>query len=162
MTALRRTLLVFGATAALAVCAIAVASAVTHDDDSPSPQHTVRDFLLAAVSRHDGFDACRYVSQLTLVQVHAIEPRGMSCEAAISSSAHLTLGGRRITTEAQVKSLTYRAEAEPDGRERVTVSWRGASRSFVLRRATRSELVELGAPPTPWRIDSGVPELLTR
>ena len=162
MTALRRTLLMFGAAAALVPCAVVAASVVSHDDDSPSPQHTVRDFLVAAVARHDGLRACRYVTREALVDVHVIEPRGMSCEAAVSSYAHLTLGGERIDTEAALKSLTYRAEPEPGGRERVTVSAHGASRSFVLRRGTRRELVEYLAPSTPWRIDAGVTGLLTR
>jgi hypothetical protein len=162
MTALRRTLMLFGVTAAIAVGAIVVASVVTHADDSPSPQHTVRDFLVAAVARHDGLDACRYVARQALVDVHAVEPRGMSCEAAISSYAHLTLGGERVDTEAAVKALTYRVDDEADGRARVTVSANGASRSFVLERATRRELVEYSAPPTPWRIDSGIDRLVGR
>jgi hypothetical protein len=162
MTALRRTLVLFAVTAAIAVGAIVVASMVTHADDSPSAQHTVRDFLVAAVARHDGLDACRYVTRQALVEVHAIEPRGMSCEAAVSTSAHLTLEGVRVDTEAAVKALTYRAEDEAGGRVRVTVSAHGSSRSFVLRRATRRELVEFADPPTPWRIDTGVVGLLAR
>lgn len=157
-----RTLVAFVATAAIAVCAISVASAVTHDDGSPSPQHTVRDFLVAAVARHDGLRACRYVAREALVDVHEVEPRGMSCEAAVSSYAHLELGGRRIDTEAAVKALTYRVRNEPDGRELVTVSASGDSRSFLLRRATQNERVEYLAPATPWRIEAGFVALLGR
>ena len=162
MTALRRTLLMFGAIVALAVCAVVVASAVTHDDDSPSPQHTVRDFLIDAVVRHDGMDACAYATQRSLDQLSAAEPRGMSCVTAIASGAQLTLGGERIDTEAAVKALRYRVENEANGRAQVTVSARGASRSFVLRRGTRRELVVFSAPPTPWRIDSGFERLVAR
>jgi hypothetical protein len=162
MTGLRNTLLAFVATAALLVCAVTIAAEVTHNDDSPSPDHTVRDFLLAAVARHDGLRACRYVTRQALVHVHAIEPRGMSCEAAVSDYAHLNLGGDRVDAEAAVKALDYRAEAEPRGRERVTVSAHGESRSFVLRRATQRELVEYLRPPTPWRIDAGLDALVKR
>ena len=98
---LTRTLVAFVATAAIAVCAISVASAATHREDSPSPQHTVRDFLVAAVARHDGLRTCRYLAREALVDVHEVEPQGMSCEAAVSSYAHFELGGRRIDTEAQ-------------------------------------------------------------
>jgi hypothetical protein len=162
MTALRKTLLLFVAVAALAVCAAAVAATVTHEDDSPSPEHTVRDFLLAAVSRHDGLDACRYLTGQALAHVHAIEPRGMSCEAVVSDYAHLELGGDRVDTEAAVKALDYRTEPEPGGRERVTASAGGHSLSFVLRRATQRELVEYAKPPTPWRIDAGLDALVAR
>jgi hypothetical protein len=153
MTTLRKT---------LAVCAVAVAAEVTHGDDSPSPAHTVRDFLLAAVARHDGLHACRYVTRQALVDIHAIEPRGMSCEAAVASYAHLDLGGDGVHTEAAVKALDYRTTPEAGGRERVTVSANGDSRSFVLRPATQRELVEYSAPPTPWRIDAGLDALVTR
>jgi hypothetical protein len=159
---MHRVLIAFAASAVLAVCAVAVASTVTHDDDSPTPEHTVRDFLLAAVSRHAGLDACRYVTRDALVDIHAVEPRGMSCEAAFSSSAHLDLGGKRIVTEAAVKALSYQTETESDGRVRVTVSSGGDSRSFVLRKATQRELVEYSTPPTPWRVQAGVVPLLRR
>jgi hypothetical protein len=160
--ALRRTLIAFAATAAIAVGAFAGASAFTHDDGSGTPAHTVRDFLIDAVADRDGFDACDYLTRRSVQQVLATEPRGMSCEAAVASYARLTLAGERIDTEAAVKALTYRAVRQSDGSERVTVSWHGESRSFVLQRATHRELVEFGAPPTPWRIDSGLVELVRR
>jgi hypothetical protein len=159
---MHRMLLALAATAVLAVCAVAVASAVTHDDDSPTPEHAVRDFLLAALTRHDGLGACRYVSREALVDIHAVEPHGMSCEAAFSTSAHLDLGGRTVFTEAVVKGLSYESERESGGRVRVTVSSGGDSRSFVLRKATRGELVEYSTPPTPWRVVAGVVPLLKR
>jgi hypothetical protein len=162
MTTLRRTLVLFGATAAIAVGAIVVASVVTHGDDSPSPQHTVRDFLLDAVVDHDGMDACAYASSRSLQRLQATAPRGMSCVTAVADHAELTLGGERIATEAAVKALTYRAERQADGGERVTVSVHGDSRSFLLRRATQNERVEFEAPHTPWRIDAGFVELIAR
>jgi hypothetical protein len=162
MTALRRTLMLFAVTAAIAVGAFAVAAAMTHDDDSATPEHTVRDFLVSAVAEHNGFQACRYVTRRSLLALHAAEPRGMSCEAALSSYARLTLGGERVDSEAQVKALTYRVADESGGSARVSVSAHGGSRTFVLRRATRRELEEFHAPPTPWRIDSGVERLLAR
>jgi hypothetical protein len=119
MTTLRRTLVLFDATAAIAVGAIVVASVVTHGDDSPSPQHTVRDFLLDAVVDHDGMDACAYASSRSLQRLQATAPRGMSCVTAVADHAELTLGGERIATEAAVKALTYRAERQADGGERV-------------------------------------------
>jgi hypothetical protein len=162
MTPLRWTLLLFGATAAIAAGAFAVAAATTHDDRSGTPEHAVRDFLINAVAEHDGLDACRYVTARSLLELRAADPPGMSCEAAVSSNAHLTLGGERVDTEAEVKALTYGAEPEPDDRMRVTVSARGRSRTFVLQPATQRELVEYDRPPTPWRIDSGLVELTRR
>ena len=162
MTALRRTLIGFAATAVIAVGAFTGAAAFTHDDGSGTPEHTVRDFLVDAVADHDGFDACTYATGRAVQEVAAAVPRGMSCEAAVDSYARLTLGGERIDTEAAVKALTYHAERQADGSERVTVSEHGESRSFVLRRATRRELAEFSAPPTPWRIDSGLVELVRR
>jgi hypothetical protein len=159
-SAMRRSLVAIVVMAVLTVGAVAVAATVTHDDDSPSPEHTVRDFLLAAVSRHDGLRACRYLGEQAVIDVDRGEPRGMSCEAAVSDYAQLTLGGSRFTTEAAVKGLTYRAETARDGTVTVTVSSGGAARSFALRRATRRELVEYLQPPTPWRIEAGVAPLL--
>jgi hypothetical protein len=162
MTALRKTLLLFGVTAATAVAAFAVAGATTHDDGSGTPEHTVRDFLVSAVAEHNGFQACRYVTRRSLLALQASDPRGMSCEAALSSYARLTLGDEHVDSEAQVKALDYRVADEADGRVRVTVSAHGDSRTFVLRPATRRELVEYRAPATSWRIDSGLDGLLAR
>lgn len=162
MTALRSTLMLLAATAAIAVGAFAVAAAMTHDDGSGTPEHTVRDFLVSAVAEHNGFQACRYVTHRSLLELQAADARGMSCEAALSSYARLTLGGERVDSEAQVKALTYRVADESDGSARVTVSAHGDSRTFVLRRATRREVVEYHAPDTPWRIDAGVDGLLVR
>jgi hypothetical protein len=159
MHRLRRTLILFVATAVLAVCAAAVASTVTHDDNSPTPEHTVRDFLVAAVAQRAGIDACPYLTPEALAHVEAVEPRGMSCVTAVPTSAHLDLGGKSIHTEAAVKALTYRAEPQAGGRVQVTVSAGGDSRTFVLRRATQPELVEFSAPPTPWRVDEGAVSL---
>jgi hypothetical protein len=162
MTALRRTLVLVGMTAAFAVAAFASAATFTHDDGSGTPEHTVRDFLVSAVVDHDGMDACAFASSRSLQRLEAPTPGGMSCVTAVADHAQLTLGGEPIATEAAVKALTYRAERQADGGERVTVSGHGDSRSFLLRRATRSERVEFDAPPTPWRIDAGVTGLLAR
>jgi hypothetical protein len=162
MTALRKTLVLFGLTAAIAVGAFAVAAATTHDDGSGTPEHTVRDFLVSAVAKHNGFQACRFMTRRSLLELHAAEPRGMSCEAALSSYARLTLGGERVDSEAAVKALAYRVDDEAGGRVRVTVSAHGDSRTFVLRHGTRRELGEFQAPPTPWRVDGGVGALVAR
>jgi hypothetical protein len=162
MTPLRWTLLVFGLTATTAVGAFAAAAATTHDDGSGTPEHTVRDFLVSAVAEHSGLQACRYLTARSLRELRATDPRGMSCEAAVSSYARLTLGGERVDSEAEVKALSYRVAEESDRSARVTVSAHGASRTFALRRATRRELVEYEAPATSWRIDSGVDTLLAR
>jgi hypothetical protein len=160
MHRLRRPLIAFTATAVIAVCAAVVSSAVTHgDNDSPTPEHTVRDFLVDAVAQSAGIDTCPYLTPKAQAEMEAVEPRGMSCVTAVATSAHLDLGGKRIDTEAAVKALTYRAEAESGDRVRVTVSDGGDSRTFVLRRATQRELVEFSAPPTPWRVDEGAVSL---
>jgi hypothetical protein len=150
--------LTLGTAIAFAIAALAVAAAVTHDNHAGTPQHTVRDFLLSAVVDRDGLDSCPYLTDRALRRVRAAEPRGMSCVTALAA-ARLVLGGRRIDDDAEVKALSYRTL--PDGAEvRVTISAGGASRTFVLRRATRSEANAFKAPATPWRIDSGVLGLL--
>jgi hypothetical protein len=158
--AVRRALLFFGATAAIAVGVVALATAVARDTDSGSPTGTVRDFLLNAVAENDGFGACRYLTRRALLEVHAVEPPNTSCEGALSSAA-LVLGNDRVDDEAGVKRLSYRAERRGD-RVRVTASADGAARTFVLRKASRRELQEFQAPPTSWRIDAGVDALLKR
>jgi hypothetical protein len=162
MTALRRTLVLFGVTVAFAVAAFAVAAAMTHDDDSGTPEHAVRDFLVSAVAEHNGFQACSYLTTRSVRELQAAEPRGMSCEAVLASYARLILGGDRVDTEAAVKALTYRVADEGGGRARVTVSAHGESRTFVLRPGTRRELEEFEAPSTPWRIGTGVAGLVAR
>jgi hypothetical protein len=156
--AVRRGLVILGATAAIAIGAFALAAAVAHDSRSGTPEHTVRDFLINAVADHDGFGACRYLTRHALLKVHAVEPPGASCEAALSA-ARLTLGGTNLDREAAVKGLSYRVERR-DRRVLVTVGANGATRTFALRRGSRRELGEFEAPPTPWRIDSGVDALV--
>jgi hypothetical protein len=158
--AVRRTLLVFGATAAIAVGVFVLATAVARDTGSGSPTVTVRDFLLNAVAEHDGFGACRYLTRRALLEVDAVEPPHTSCEGALSS-ATLVLGKDRVDDESGVKRLPYRAERRGD-RVRVTVSAGGAARTFVLRKGSRRELQEFQAPPTSWRIDAGVDALVRR
>jgi zinc transporter ZupT len=155
----RRILIAFAAVAVLAVCAAVGAAATIHDNHSPTPQHTVRDFLIDAVAGHDGMDACAYMTSQAQREILAHEPHGMSCVTAVADSAHLELGGKTIDTEAAVKALGYRVRPEPGGRVRVTVSSGGDSRSVVLRKATQSELVEFSAPPTPWRVGAGAASL---
>ena len=160
MTASRRTLSAFAAMAVIAVAAFAGAAAFSHVHGSGSSEHAVRDFLTDAVVDRDGVDACAYASSRSLQRLLSVDPRGMSCVTAVAVYAHLTLGGEPVATEAAVKALSCRAERQADGAERVTVSARGDSRAFVLRRATHRELTEFDAPSTPWRIESGFVELL--
>ncbi len=154
--------MIFGTTAVIVVGAFAVAAAMTHDDGSGSPEHAVRDFLVSAVAEHNGFQACLYLTRGSQLAVEAGAPRDMSCEATLSTYARLVLGGEHVNSEAAVKALTYRVEPEPGGRERVTVSAHGVSRSFLLRQGTQAELGEFQAPSTQWRIASGVGGLLAR
>jgi hypothetical protein len=158
--AVRMTVIAFAVTAVVAVAALAAAGAVTHDDDSGSPQHTVRDFLVSAVVDQEGLAACPYLTDYALQSVRAFEPRGMSCVTAMAS-AGLTLGGERVDAESEVKALSYRTERRGKG-VRVTVSTGGAAQTFVLLPATRTELGEFDPPPTQWRIDSGIDALLPR
>ena len=162
MTPLRKTVVLFGVTAAIPVVALVGAATFTHDDASGSPDHTVRDFLVSTVAERDGFDACTYVTRRALAELHAVERPGMICEAELGSYARLTLGGETIDTEAAVKALDYRDERESGGRIRVTVCAHGDGRTFVLRRATRRERDEFAAPLTPWRVDAGVNGLVAR
>ena len=160
MTLVLRTVLSFGATAVIAVGAFAASAAVSHEHGSGAPEHAVRDFLIDAVVDHDGMEACAYGSSGSLQRLQALVPRGMTCVTAVADHAPLTLGGERITTEAEVKALRYSDRRQADGGERVTVSAHGDSRSFLLRSESQSERVEFDAPRTPWRIDKGFVELL--
>jgi hypothetical protein len=156
--ALRRTALVIGAAAVLAVSAVALGTADGRDSGAGSPAGTVRDFLTVAAVDSNSVDACRYLTSHAVRSVQDVEPPDTSCEIALWA-ARLRLGGRLIDQESAVKRLSYRVE-QNGARARVTVSADGAALTFGLRRATATELDEFQAPQTRWRIDSGVDELL--
>jgi hypothetical protein len=145
--ALRRTVLAF---AAVAASTFAITTAVGQDTNPGTPADTVRDFLIDAVAEDDGFGACRYLTGHEMHAVRMLEPRGTSCEAALSTAR---LGS--VDPESAIKHLAYHVEQRRD-RARVTV----AGHTFELRPATRRELTEFMAPPTPWRIDSGAAALV--
>jgi hypothetical protein len=143
-----------------AVGAFLGARAVARDDGAGTPAHTVRDFLVKAVAEDDGVGACRFLTDRAVREVAAVEPRDTPCQAALAF-ARLTLGSRDVRLESTIKGLSY-AVAQRGATARVTVGYHGGGRTFVLRMATHQELLELGAPPTPWRIDAGVAPLLGR
>jgi hypothetical protein len=157
--AVRQTALLMAGTAALAVSAVALGTAIGRDTGAGSPAGTVRAFLTEAAIENNGVAACRYLTSDAVRRLAAVEPRDTSCENALRS-ARLTLGGRLIEQESALKALDYRVEQSGE-RARVTVSGNGAARSFTVRRATASELDEFQPPPTRWRVDGGVNALLT-
>jgi hypothetical protein len=156
--AVRRTALVIAATAVLAVSAVALGTALGRDTGAGSPAGTVRDFLIVAAVDRNSVGACRYLTARAVRRVENVEPPHTSCEIALWA-ARLRLGSRLIDQESAVKGLTYRAEQRGE-RARVTVSGDGSALTFGLRRATATERDEFQAPPTPWRIDSGVERLV--
>jgi hypothetical protein len=107
---------------------------------SGSPAGTVRGFLGAVVD-DDGVTACRY-----LTGEARAEAADHSCQGFFGGVT-LRLGGRAITSDAQLDRLAYATHGH-----RVTVD--GAR--FVLTRATPAGRAEFMAPPTPWRIASNV------
>ena len=157
--AVRRTVLALGAAVAIAASAFALAVAGGHDIDAGSPEDTVRDFLVTAVVDGDGVDACGYLTPRAVLALRTVEPRDTTCHEALTR-ARLELGGDSVDDEAAVKGLSYRVERRGE-RAWVTVSARGAARTFALRRASRQERLEPDPPPTPWRIDAGVDPLVT-
>jgi hypothetical protein len=120
----------------------------------------VRDFLIVAAVDRNSVVACRYLMAHAVRRVQNVELPQPSCEIALSA-ARLRLGSRLIDQESAVKGLTYRVE-QRGARARVTVSANGATLAFGLRRATATERDEFQAPPTLWRIDSGVERLVGR
>jgi len=72
--------------------------------------------------------------------------------------ASLTLGRDSISSQAAVKALRYRAQAQGGG-ARVTVTADGAGRAFTLRKVAGRSFAGPG-PEGPWRIDGGVTALL--
>ncbi|WP_028062432.1 hypothetical protein [Solirubrobacter soli] len=132
-----------GAGVAVAL-AFAVAVVAHADQRGPlsTPQGTVRSFLTDAVVDHDPVDACGY---LTPRARKSFEP-GQDC-ASLFASARLD----GVISDRGLARLTYRVTA--DGSARVV---HAGGRSFVLLPASPEALAEFHAPPTDWRIDSGI------
>jgi hypothetical protein len=139
------------ALAAVAVAGSAVAAG-RHQAD-PTPQDTVRAFLVTAVVDQDTVTACEYLTTHAKAEIAAAEPRDTPCEQGLMG-ARLTLGGDAIGSEAAVKLLRYDAQ-DDGGRARVTVQANGATQAFTLRKVT-GESFAGPVPDGPWRIDGGV------
>lgn len=119
-----------------------------------TPAATVRDFLSAAVVDNDGVTACKYLTARSRVDFEGRNAVRSSCESFFGG-AGLTLGGRTVSSNAQLDALHYRVTAQERDRL-VTVSYRGQAIGFLLRPANAPELDEFQAPPTSWRIASSV------
>jgi hypothetical protein len=115
---------------------------VTHPPVRPgsSPQGTVRGFLGDVVD-NDGVGACRYLTGRARG-----ESVGGSCQAFFGAVS-LRLGGRAITSDAQLDRLAYTTRGD---------LVRVGDRRFVVSRATFGERESFLAPPTAWRIASSV------
>jgi hypothetical protein len=151
----RRAAILTALAALLAVGGVAFGTALGRDHGENSPAGTVRAFLTDAVIERNGVVACRYLTPGARERVEAATSPDASCPIALSSVG-LRLGGRTIAQESDVKKLDYRVE-QRGARAWVTV---GAGESLGLRRATAADLREFQAPPTDWRIDSGVDRLV--
>jgi hypothetical protein len=128
--------------AAVALLAPLGVPSVAHPPTHPSssPAGTVRGFL-GAVIDNDGVTACRYLTGRARA-----EAAGHACQGFFGGVS-LRLGGRLMTTDAQLDRLSYVTRGHV-----VTV---GGGR-FVLARATPAARAEFMAPPTAWRISSNV------
>jgi hypothetical protein len=158
MRPLRRTGLALAVVAVLAVATVMLAAATSADSGAGSPAATLRSFLINASVDQAGVEACRYLNPHARAQLERAEPPHTSCEIALSA-ARLRLGDENVDSEAAVKGLSYRVEQQGDV-ARVTVGAHGAERAFTLRKATSQERDEFRAPPTSWRVDSGVDALV--
>ena len=156
--AVRRTATLPALAAAVAVGAVVGGIALGKGDAEATPAGTVRAFLTSAVVQNNGVAACRYLT--TGAGRRVTEPTAPEAGCHITlSSVHLRLGGRSIAAESALKTLDYRVE-QRGAQARVTVAAGGSAVTFGLREATAAELSEFRAPPTPWRIDSGVERLV--
>ena len=142
-----------------ALVAVPVAIAVGRDTGAGTPAGTVRGFLVDALDG-DGFGACQYLAPNGVREARAMAAPNTACEAVLPW-IRFRLGPEVVQTEAQVKALHY-AVRESGPRAIVTVGNGQDSRTLVLLRATQAELNAYDAPPTPWRIDSGVTGLVPR
>jgi hypothetical protein len=145
MTSRHLTTLAGGGVAVALAVAFAVAAHAVSADQLPelaTPQATVRSFLTDAVVDHDPVGACSY---LTPRARKSFEP-GQDCASFFGTAQ---LGS--VTSNRQLHQLTYHVTA--DGSARVV---RVATLTLVLRPASVAARTEFHAPPTDWRIDSGV------
>lgn len=146
--------------ALVALVAVAVAGsavALGRHGSAPTPQDTVRAFLVTAVVDQDTVTACEYLTSHAQAEVAAAEPPATPCEQGLMG-ARLTLGSDAIGTEAAVKRLRYHAQ-DDGARARVTVQADGATRAFTLRNVTGASFAG-PSPDGPWRIDGGVGPLV--
>jgi hypothetical protein len=139
--------------ALVAVVAAGSAVAAVRHESAPTPQDTVRAFLVTAVVDRDTVTACKYLTSRGQAEIAAAEPRHTPCEQGLMG-AKLTLGGDTIGSDAAAKLLRYHAQQD-GGRARVSVQADGATRTFTLRRVTGKSFAGPG-PDGPWRIDGGV------
>jgi hypothetical protein len=153
----RRAAILLAVMALLAAGGVALGTALAGGDPDASPGGTVRAFLTDAVLERNGVVACRYLTPAERGRVERTAGPGASCSIALTS-AELRLGGRTVVEQSTLKGLRYRVE-QRGARAVVTVSAGSATQTFGLRRATAGELREFQAPPTHWRIDSGVDRL---
>jgi hypothetical protein len=93
--------------------------------------------LQQAAARRDGAEQCRGAFDL----------------------ARLDLGGKRVQTLHQVKSLAATSSVRGD-RAEVRLQRGGATMRFALVRANAAERIEFAPPNTEWRIAGGVLPLI--
>jgi hypothetical protein len=145
---------VLGAVTVVALVTAAVpfgGAAVARARDG-APEATVRGYLTAAAVDGDGVSGCRYLSQRTRAQFERAS--GQTCDSFFGDRT-VRIGGEAIDSNAQLAAAHYTVTTA--GRDRlVTMTYAGQSIRFRLAPATTVERQEYLAPPTPWRIASGV------
>jgi hypothetical protein len=145
---------------AVAVVVPAFARQSVNTARQDTPQATVRDFLSAAVVDGDGNAACNYLSPRARESFERHSSATPNCETFFAS-AHLTLGGLAVHSDAQVAALTYRVTSRGASRL-VRVSHDGQSLAFLLSPASSPDRNAFHGPATPWRIESSVTALGSR
>jgi hypothetical protein len=151
------------ALAAIATVSIAIAflgsrhddvAAATSSDTSVAAEQTARDFLVAAYVGTDGEVACGYLSLHEQRQVAVFEG-STTCRDALNDPAGASELAAAMTTSRQIRDLP--ASVTLAGGD-ATVRLGGAV--FLLRPATAEDQSQFNAPPSYWRIASGVIALL--
>jgi hypothetical protein len=145
-------------TAAVATLAVAVygtstdaADTLTTPATAAAAVRTVRDFVVAAGVDHDGEAACGFLTAAEQARVGA--SAGGECRQVLDGGSGPSPDG--ATSGGAVRALPA-AVSLRDGRATVRLGTGARATTFELERATSAEENAFNAPPSAWRIASGV------
>ena len=161
----RRTIAVCALVLLIAGVVTSVVRAIRDDQravDAAGPVATVRKFLADTVIGSGGYqDGCRYLTPAEQKRVALRGSTAHSCGESLDD-AELRLGGKTYTTTRQIYDDLGAGAVRPGHTAAVRIWHGGHSHRFVLVPATAAERNDYGAPPTSWRIASGVASLVPR